>query len=282
MVHLALFPVLDDALSEWIFFFGRFHPVVLHLPIGLFAAVMLLEAFQFVRKSQILEPAVKILLAGFALSSVPTVAFGLCLAEEGGYSGEIFSYHKWLGITLLVLAFICLGLKRLNTRKPGFCSKRAYLLSLAVTGTVLLLASHYGGSLTHGSDYLTEYLPFGRTISQKTVSSGNADSEKLSFHRDIEPILEKRCYKCHGSEKQKGELRLDSRRGVLDGGESGAVIIPGKPQESSLYTLTVLPPDHEDIMPAKGAPLTEEQTEKIRLWILQGADFGDGESDASK
>jgi len=95
--------------------------------------------------------------------------------------------------------------------------------------------------------------------------------EPVVFDRDIKPILEASCYLCHGAEKQKAELRLDSHEAILAGSEYGPVIVAGKPEESTLYSLVTLPPDDPDVMPAKGDPLTKEQTELIRRWILQGA-----------
>src|SRR5688500_18289187 len=55
------------------------------------------------------------------------------------------------------------------------------------------------------------------------------------FEKNIRPILVERCYECHGPEKQKGGLRLDSRAAVLKGGESGPSVNPGKPAESLLW-----------------------------------------------
>src|SRR5580765_1136874 len=54
------------------------------------------------------------------------------------------------------------------------------------------------------------------------------------FEEKVRPILAENCYKCHGSDKQKGKLRLDLREAALAGGENGAVIVPGKPEESVL------------------------------------------------
>lgn len=95
----------------------------------------------------------------------------------------------------------------------------------------------------------------------------------VSFHGQILPILRESCFDCHGPERQKGKLRLDSAEAILAGSEQGPVLVAGQPAESKLYTLTTLPPDHEDSMPAKGDPLTKEQTELLRLWILQGLLF---------
>ena len=100
-------------------------------------------------------------------------------------------------------------------------------------------------------------------------------ADKIDFLTEVKPILESTCVSCHGPEKPKGDLRLDSRAAALKGGDGGTAIVPGKAQMSPLYTSTVLPPGHDDIMPPKGDPLNKEQTEKLRLWIEQGAEWPD-------
>jgi mono/diheme cytochrome c family protein len=102
-----------------------------------------------------------------------------------------------------------------------------------------------------------------------------AQAEGVSFAEKILPVLKERCFSCHGPEKAKGELRLDSVEAINKGSEHGAVLVPGKPEESSFYKLLVLPKDDPDIMPAKGDPLTEEQTKAVFDWITEGANFGD-------
>lgn len=107
-----------------------------------------------------------------------------------------------------------------------------------------------------------------------------AGAEGVSFKDTILPILKERCFSCHGPEKSKGKLRLDSLEAIQKGGEDGPIIVAGKPEESSFYKLTILPKDNEDIMPAKGDPLTEEQTKAIFAWITEGANFGDWKAEA--
>ncbi|MCF6285821.1 MAG: hypothetical protein L3K26_11575, partial [Candidatus Hydrogenedentes bacterium] len=99
------------------------------------------------------------------------------------------------------------------------------------------------------------------------------NAEEVSFSKDIRPVLEERCFKCHGEKKQKGEVRLDDPESIMIGGEEGPVIVAGKPEESKFYTLLVLPSEDEDIMPAKGGPLTEAQIKAIHAWITAGAKF---------
>ena len=102
-----------------------------------------------------------------------------------------------------------------------------------------------------------------------------AAADKVDFVRDVEPLLRKSCYSCHGPEKQESGLRLDDRERAKVGGDGGAAFVPGKSAESRLIRLVAgldkdagrMPPDGE------GTPLTEEQINLLRAWIDQGADW---------
>lgn len=94
---------------------------------------------------------------------------------------------------------------------------------------------------------------------------------KVDFAKQIQPILERACVKCHGPEKQKGKLRLDSREAALKGGKGGPALKPGKAEESELYRRILLPASDDDRMPNEGDALTKTQTDLIRDWINQGA-----------
>ncbi len=108
------------------------------------------------------------------------------------------------------------------------------------------------------------------------VGLGNAQGEPVDFVREIRPLLEKRCYSCHGAEKQKGGLRLDIKAAAFKGGEDHAPnILPGKPKDSSL--IKFVKGEQEDlVMPPKGERLTAEQTGLLSRWILEGAIWPDG------
>jgi mono/diheme cytochrome c family protein len=98
---------------------------------------------------------------------------------------------------------------------------------------------------------------------------------KVDFVKDIQPILESRCYECHGARKQKAELRWDVKKLALKGGESGPAIVAGKSAESRMIQLVSgINPDL--VMPAKGERLTAEQIGLLRAWIDQGAKWPDG------
>jgi mono/diheme cytochrome c family protein len=103
-----------------------------------------------------------------------------------------------------------------------------------------------------------------------------ATAKDVTYAKDIKPIFEKSCIKCHGAEKQKGKLRLDSLQAALKGGEDGKVILPGDSAGSILVHNVAHVGDEDEYMPPpdnkdKIPPLTPEQIGLVRAWIDQGA-----------
>ncbi len=97
--------------------------------------------------------------------------------------------------------------------------------------------------------------------------------DKVDFAKQILPVLRQNCVKCHGPEKQKGKLRLDSKEAAMKGGKDGVVLVAGDADKSELYRRITLPKGHDDIMPNEGDPLSKEQTDLVRVWINQGAEW---------
>lgn len=95
-----------------------------------------------------------------------------------------------------------------------------------------------------------------------------ADRE-INFVKDVRPLLEKHCWKCHGAEKQESGLRLDSRAGLLKGGDLGQVIAAEDSERSKLITL-VAGIDPQTVMPPDGPQLKPEEVSILRAWIDQG------------
>lgn len=99
-----------------------------------------------------------------------------------------------------------------------------------------------------------------------------ADKKGLSYDKDIKPIFEKSCFKCHGPEKQKGKLRLDTLDAVLKGGEDGKILEVGKSADSAVVKAVARLKEDEAMPPTdKGKPLTPAEVGLIRAWIDQGA-----------
>src|SRR5947207_13924538 len=113
-------------------------------------------------------------------------------------------------------------------------------------------------------------------ITSALISLANGQSraeDKVDFAKKIQPILQQQCVKCHGPEKQKAKLRLDSKEAAMKGGKDGVVIVASDAAKSELYRRITLPKGDDDIMPNEGDPLSKEQTDLIRDWINQGAEW---------
>ena len=94
----------------------------------------------------------------------------------------------------------------------------------------------------------------------------------LTYAKDIKPIFEKACFKCHGAEKQKAKLRLDSLGAAIKGGEEGPDIVAGSSAKSKLVHSIARLNEDEAMPPAdKGKPLTKDEVGLVRAWIDQGA-----------
>lgn len=99
-----------------------------------------------------------------------------------------------------------------------------------------------------------------------------AAKKGVTFAKDIKPIFEKSCVKCHGPEKAKGDLRVDTLEGVLKGSEHGKAVVAGKTDKSPLLW-SVARLDEDSAMPPEGKadPLSKDQVALVRAWIEQGA-----------
>ena len=101
-----------------------------------------------------------------------------------------------------------------------------------------------------------------------------APAQSVEFKRDILPIFEARCFECHGEEKDKGDLRLDSPGAFVRKGMP-LVFTPGDSNDSLIMEMITLPLGDEDRMPSEGDPLSAEQIATIKTWIDEGGIFGD-------
>ena len=101
----------------------------------------------------------------------------------------------------------------------------------------------------------------------------------MHFERDLLPILEQKCFKCHsapkGGKQPKGGLRLDGKAWIQRGGDGEDAILAGELEDSGVYRRVALPEDDPDFMPSKGDPLTAGERAVLGRWILEGAEFGD-------
>lgn len=256
---------------------GRFHPMVVHLPIGMLLLSFFFECLSLLRRFRDLRGAVQPSLVIGSFFAVVSVATGLVLATEGGYDQELLQEHKSLGIGTTVLAMLMPFIRRgvLAMRvNPRWQRTLCALLFLPLI--VLLSATgHWGGSLTHGDDYLTAGLHQDTGKNPLATVALITDAGEAMLYEDVvRPILESRCYGCHGERKQKGRLRLDSKEWLLRGGKHGAVLEEGPADSSELYHRLVLPIDHDEHMPPRERDqLSLAEIDIIKAWIDGGAPF---------
>jgi uncharacterized membrane protein len=266
--------------QDVLIFFGRFHPLVLHLPIGILLLAVILEALSHFQQFAQLRPAVKLTLMLGWTSSAVAAALGFLLAESGGYDESLLAVHKWSGVALVSLSLAAyVAYVRWESRRTPLL-RNCYRVAMIVMVIALSAAGHFGGALTHGTGYLSQYMP---DLLRKIVGLPPRDiafpritnlPEALVYEQIISPIFDARCASCHSESKSKDDLMLHNPEVILKGGEEGAVIVPGNAFESLLIKRILLPEVHEDHMPPKGKrQLTEEETALLVWWIDQQAPF---------
>lgn len=110
------------------------------------------------------------------------------------------------------------------------------------------------------------------------VMAGRAAAAGPDFAKEIAPILEASCVKCHNSTKAKGKLNMQTKAGAMKGGEDSKLLVAGKADESALIKALLLPEDDEDAMPPKDkAPRPDKaKIELLKQWINAGAEWPDG------
>ena len=264
-----------------VLFFGRFHPIILHLPIGFLLLAFLLELLSRLERFRAYRPAVGLALFLGAASALVAAALGFMLAQGGGYGEDLLGLHQWLGIASVVLAFVAFFLYRQRDKQANPILDKAYVSTLSVMVLVLMGAGHYGGSLTHGSDYLTQYMPnplrklagLPEKESKEIKLITNLD-EAVLYTDIVHPILDSRCVSCHNPDKKKGELMMHTADALLAGGENGDIFEPGNPEESEMLIRVHLPEEDDDHMPPDGkSQLTDEQITLLTWWVAEGASF---------
>jgi len=247
---------------------GRFHPVVLHFPIVLIILALILELLRRGRLIGSADLVVTIILIAAAVTTVVAIGSGYLLYASGDYSGSLLQRHLWIGVItgVCILSTVVLFFLFRHTNFSGL-----YFFGLLMSNAAVAYTSHLGGALTHGEDYLTEYIPLIRN--DKDGERMKPESQMTVYEDMIAPVFEAKCVSCHNENKAKGELSMASYGNLLKKGESGRqAVVPGNADSSELYRRLLLPEADEDRMPPKGkTPLTVPETELIRYWIASGA-----------
>ena len=174
-------------------------------------------------------------------------------------SGEVLEWHKWGGIGIAIIGFLFYSFHSFfeNRKIVGKSFTIIAAAGLALTG-------HFGADLTHGDDYLLAPIE----QEKKLVPLDKA----IVFQDVIKPIFEKKCFGCHGEANIKGGLSLADSTGLIKGGKTGPLFIPGQASLSLMIRRIHLPEDEKKHMPPKSKPqLTDEEIALLHAWIQSGA-----------
>ena len=243
---------------------GKFHPLVLHLPIGSLLMTFLLLVVSRYQKVG-LEKAIRIGVDFSFAGALMAALMGCLLSLDEAYDFNSLKFHFWAGIITLILSFsLCILHRTKGKENLFFGSYLLTLLALTVTG-------HKGGQITHGEDYLSTADLFEEPI--MVVQKDSVDYYKEVVHL----IFEDKCVSCHNSNKSKSELRLDRYDLILIGGERGSIFDSQNPNESRLIRYINLPKEDKLHMPPKNkSQLSEKEKWLLTDWVNSGAYLKEG------
>lgn len=275
-------------------FFGRFHPLVVHLPIGFLLLACVLFCLSLFKQFNFLVKTLPIVLLLGTMSAGVAVILGLLLATEGGYDETTLGWHQWMGIAVAMLSFLgwCwikgVSIATFKLRKSLLnqdevqqrisANRKHVVIIMSALFVLISITGHLGGNLTHGSDYLVAHAPaFVKTILNDETNGADPfpmDSDSiLLYDHLIQPVLQKKCASCHNENKIKGGLLLTSREGLLKGGENGSVVEPGSAIGSELVKRICLDPTNKKYMPLKGIAMSYPEIALLSFWIDNGMSF---------
>jgi uncharacterized membrane protein len=263
---------MSSASRDLVLFVGRFHPMLVHLPIGGLIILGILELLAKVPRFKDAAQNNGLILGLTAVTSITTALLGWMLSQSGGYDPQLLPWHKWAGFGVAAACTLTWLLRSLGLRL-------AYRFSLLATLAALVVASHLGASITHGRDFLTQFAPgplrnlLGASRPPAATPEATPDLTTRRVFADlIQPILERRCAACHGPEKHKADLSVESYETLLKGGKNGPVLVVGQAVDSPLISRLLLPLDDDDHMPPQGKPQpTLTEIAALQWWIDGGA-----------
>jgi len=248
-------------------FFGHFHVVLVHLPIGILLLACIFQWLERRPKFSSLHVATNIALLIGMICAILSALTGYLLSFSGDYDEGLVITHQWFGISV---AAVSIAMFYYHNKAVSFKTQVSISILLFV---LIIITGHLGGSLTHGSDYLTK----SWSLTSDTVALRKPIpnvQEAMVYPDVIQPILQSKCYSCHGKNKQKGKLRMDDSLRLMKGGKDVPVIIPGNVEKSEMAKRISLPREDDDHMPPKEKPQpTEQEIALIHWWIKSGASF---------
>jgi len=246
-------------------FFGRFHPLIVHLPIGFLLLAVFFSLLSQRKKYEGLRIAVPASLLIGSLSAAFACITGYVLSLNGNYDEETLNGHLRSGIITTIISFLAYFISVKKISLLFIRSEYMLVVLLLVIFILINFTGHLGGVLTHGGDYLSSAVLFNKQEAKNKITDIN---DAYVFKDLVKPILEEKCVSCHNDSKKSGELSLETFEAMLKGGKHGPGIQPGNLSGSEIIKRISLLPKSKKFMPANGrTPLTWHETEVLRWWI---------------
>lgn len=295
-------------------YLGRFHPLLVHFPIGLILVAAAVELWALPRGEAQPDPRARLCLCLGALAAIFASVLGWARADGGSWSGPLADqlfWHRWIGVGSTALALAAVAAMWVAQRGGSLRTYRVLLFGGALS---LGIGAHFGATLVHGLGYYRwpekrpaapetsagaptpEEVPRAdppprpeAPVDPQPVAEGPPASERLErpegpdaarpeagaeaeLAREAFAILERACFACHGPEKQRQNLRLDHREGLLAGSKFGPVLEVGA-HASSLFYQVVSGEDELIFMPPEGEPLAQAELDVLARWIDAGVPY---------
>ena len=188
---------------------------------------------------------------------------------------EVVDEHKALGDQTLWLTGAAFGLAALAFAPGKAAAGIGAWLALAASGWGAwwaASAAHHGGQLVYEYGVGTPKPMTPADLAPDSERGPSGDPRIDAYRREVEPILSRYCFSCHGSgERPAAGLSLTTGRGLLDGGETGAAVLPGDPDGSLMIRVVTGAHPTIEAMPIGPRQLSEAEIETLRRWIADGA-----------
>ncbi|MAM01751.1 MAG: hypothetical protein CMC11_05970 [Flavobacteriaceae bacterium] len=258
-------------LDDFLILIGRFHPLIVHLPIGFVVLGILIELNK--KKFGWSNGALKFIFFWASITGVFSIISGFFQYQNGGYLWETIQNHFISGVLTTILSF-SFYLKLIEY--SIFKSIPRKLFTIA-NSFILIITGHLGGNITHGEEHLVEPLNNLIGIDEEetiTIKYYEDFEEKPLFSSLIRPIIDEKCVKCHNSKKSNGKLKMHNSKELMKGGKNGSIINHDTPEMSEIYIRIHLPKEEKKHMPPKsGKQLTRQEINLISRWIKNGSSF---------
>jgi len=259
LLLLAIYSEASQS-NNVLLWFGKMHPLVLHFPIVLGIAIVIY--FLFFQNKPLEENTEKLVLVGNAFMASMVALLGLFLSKQDAYDTDILNLHKWGGLSIALISWLLIYIKNISTSFKKLIAL-CYLLAL-------LFFTHQGALLTHGENALSIPTPEVKVAEDVKI----IDSSLTVYEKAIAPILAQKCVSCHGPEKVKGQLQLQSPEFIIKGGKNGNILNGIQNEEAMLLQRIHLPNSDEKHMPPDGKlQLTLEELTLLNKWVKAGGNF---------